>query len=408
MANVTPVAECEKKLRVRVTSLDGLDPHSASIKKLIKEKCKVFVSAQAYCAGVPIGDEVTSEAAVLGGSVTFNSWLDTVPYRDLPWSSVLLLQVQAQLKKRDVAVVIGWTTFRVFAYNDRARHGTHRVRLRCDEAGGSPDALAPTAEADVDADAPTLSVEVEILSRAVAFAPCFEHAPVALPRREAHVPSKAVRDRVDEIVARDALVELNDVDRVTVWTQRSYCRRRSAAAAKLLAAVPWAERAAVNEAYRVLREWEAPLPAVDALLVFGSACVDKVVRQFGTRQLDALPDAELANYLLQLVAALKHEPHHCSPLAQFLVRRALASPQRLGQRLFWLLKAEAQADAHRERFGLLIEAYLRGCDRDERDELLRQHELNERLRQVPSWSVCALRDLVVLCAGGHRSTRHET
>lgn len=81
-------------------------------------------------------------------------------------------------------------------------------------------------------------------------------------------------------------------------------------------------------------------------------------------------------------AALKHEPYHFSPLAAFLVRRALRSRRQLGHRLFWLLRAEVHSEQHRERFGLMLEAIFRGCSRDERDELIRQHELNERLRDV--------------------------
>jgi phosphatidylinositol-4,5-bisphosphate 3-kinase len=59
---------------------------------------------------------------------------------------------------------------------------------------------------------------------------------------------------------------------------------------------------------------------------------------FGVRMLDHIDDKELANYLLQLVAALKHEPHHYSPLAAFLVRRGLGARHSLGRRLYWLLK----------------------------------------------------------------------
>ncbi|XP_005113489.1 phosphatidylinositol 4,5-bisphosphate 3-kinase catalytic subunit delta isoform, partial [Aplysia californica] len=48
-------------------------------------------------------------------------------------------------------------------------------------------------------------------------------------------------------------------------------------------------------------------------------------------------DDDLAQYLLQLVQALKFETHLCCPLAEFLLRRALKN-QHMGHKLFWLLK----------------------------------------------------------------------
>lgn len=382
---VTVVDESDRKLRVRMVQCDALDVNGAALKKLYKEKCKVWVSVQLYCSGVAIGAEARTDGVPLGASLPLLSWLDLERYRNLPWATVALIQLQANYKKKDMQVCVGWCTFRIFGFNDRARHGTHTVCLQTDDV---PDPCAPTAQFDVahaaatTPPAPTLTFEVEILSVPMAFARGFEYEPVLLPRRDVHTPAQSVRQKVDVVLERDALCELSASECTLVWTQRSYCRTRSCAAAKLLQSIPWEQRDEVREAYRVLREWEAPLEPVDALLVFGSACVDKVVRAFGVRQLERLGNRELSNYLLQLVAALKHEPHHFSPLAAFLVQRALADRRRLGHRLFWLLRAEAQSDAHRERCGLLLEAFFRGCSRDERDDLIRQHELNERLRDV--------------------------
>lgn len=45
---------------------------------------------------------------------------------------------------------------------------------------------------------------------------------------------------------------------------------------------------------------------------------------------------EIIDYLPQLVQALKHETYDSSPLAAFLLRRALCSP-RVAHHLYWLL-----------------------------------------------------------------------
>jgi hypothetical protein len=87
----------------------------------------VWASVQIYCSGVPIGEEVQTEPTYLSSTINWMSWLETVAYQDLPWSAVMLIQLQAHYKKKDVTVCLGWATFGIFGYNDRIRHGTHRV-----------------------------------------------------------------------------------------------------------------------------------------------------------------------------------------------------------------------------------------------------------------------------------------
>ena len=59
--------------------------------------------------------------------------------------------------------------------------------------------------------------------------------------------------------------------------------------------------------------------------------------------------------------ALKYEARHDSALARFLLRRALCSPHVLGHQFFWSLRAEMHLPDVSERFGLLLEEYLRCC-----------------------------------------------
>lgn len=72
-------------------------------------------------------------------------------------------------------------------------------------------------------------------------------------------------------------------------------------------------------------------------------------------------------------AVLKHESHHDSALARFLLRRALKN-KKIGHSFFWHLKAELHLTQVAQRFVLLLEAYLRGCD-DHRQELSKQNNL---------------------------------
>jgi phosphatidylinositol-4,5-bisphosphate 3-kinase catalytic subunit alpha/beta/delta len=70
-------------------------------------------------------------------------------------------------------------------------------------------------------------------------------------------------------------------------------------------------------------------------------------------------DEELLLYLLQLVQAIKHESYlHCD-LVEFLLERSLNN-QRIGHFLFWHLRSEIQVPSVQTRFGLILEAYLKG------------------------------------------------
>lgn len=60
------------------------------------------------------------------------------------------------------------------------------------------------------------------------------------------------------------------------------------------------------------------------------------VRKLAVRWIRGLTSDELVDYIPQLVVALRHETYENSPLAQFLLDRALRSP-RFAHHLFWLL-----------------------------------------------------------------------
>ena len=147
-----------------------------------------------------------------------------------------------------------------------------------------------------------------------------------------------------------------------------------------------------------------PLPQV-ALELLDSQFTDEYVRKFAVAVLKQLPDDKLEGFLLQLVQALKFEAHHDSPLARFLVSRALQN-KRIGHFFFWsvkcfnehlsirdaniimtviiyvqcgvqtscvmsfiayllngcrYLKCEIYNPLFRTRFAVILEAYLKGC-----------------------------------------------
>lgn len=73
------------------------------------------------------------------------------------------------------------------------------------------------------------------------------------------------------------------------------------------------------------------------------------IRKLAVKWIRGLINDELIDYLPQLVVALRHETYENSPLAQFLLDRALRSP-RFAHFLFWLLCHSLPSDSPQVRY----------------------------------------------------------
>lgn len=76
--------------------------------------------------------------------------------------------------------------------------------------------------------------------------------------------------------------------------------------------------------------------------------------------------------------AIKHESYLDCDLVEFLLERALRN-QRIGHYFFWHLRSEMQVPAMQTRFGLILEAYLRG-NKSHVPQLHKQLECLEKLK----------------------------
>ncbi|KAF0696753.1 Aste57867_12512 [Aphanomyces stellatus] len=159
---------------------------------------------------------------------------------------------------------------------------------------------------------------------------------------------------------KDPMRALSESDRSFFWNFRDVLVASPAALMPFLLSVDWANRAHVMDAYKYLYLWSAPT-YLQALQLLNRKFPDPFVRAYAVRCLDSLPDYRLRLYLLQLVQALKYEPHHDSALMRFLFVRAMKSPGEVGYALFWLLQAELHLPAVQARFRLLSTQYLCHC-----------------------------------------------
>ena len=86
----------------------------------------------------------------------------------------------------------------------------------------------------------------------------------------------------------------------------------------------------------------------------------------------------------QLIQALKYELFHHSPLAEFLIEKALQNKNVVGHPFFWSLKANLGNPnelACQERFFLILERYLMCCGMYTND-LYKQNLVNESLIDI--------------------------
>ena len=184
--------------------------------------------------------------------------------------------------------------------------------------------------------------------------------------------------KVMRIAQKDALYVLTEEEKQLVWRLRYSVRcNHPDSLAKVMQAVPWTEPAAAAEAHRLLEHWP-PMDPLLALELLDSKYPDAKVRAYAVGCLERLGTNDLEEWMMQLVQALKCEAYHNSPLARFLLARALNDRARLGHTFFWMLQAEMHIQEVRERFRLLTQFYLRGSG-EHRDVLARQLDLVDRL-----------------------------
>ena len=194
-----------------------------------------------------------------------------------------------------------------------------------------------------------------------------------------------------KLIDSDPLYKLEKNEKQLIWKYREWLRLndKSKSLIKILLCVEWKSIQQIREIYRLLSEWKFIDPQ-DALQLLDAQFANRKVREYAVRCLDRLSDDELQDYLLQLVQTLKYEENHFSPLAVWLVNRALRNQIQIGHSFFWHLKSELHVPEIAERYALLLEMYLRGCG-TQREDLLKQvhvinslNEVAQAIKLVPS------------------------
>eukprot|EP01105_Mastigella_eilhardi_P027975 TRINITY_DN894_c0_g1_i2.p1 TRINITY_DN894_c0_g1~~TRINITY_DN894_c0_g1_i2.p1 ORF type:complete len:546 (-),score=167.31 TRINITY_DN894_c0_g1_i2:88-1725(-) len=174
-------------------------------------------------------------------------------------------------------------------------------------------------------------------------------------------PSEEEKEAINKIVGADLLYPITQEDKHLLWKYRKHCMSLRNGFSKLPLAVPWTDPQAVAEVWHYHLPSRSLLDPVVAMELLDTKFADSRVRSYAVKCMNQLSWEDLADFLLQLVQALKCEAYHFSELAMFLVARALENRAQIGHLFFWMLKSEMHVPEVRERFRILLKYYLRGA-----------------------------------------------
>ena len=204
----------------------------------------------------------------------------------------------------------------------------------------------------------------------------------AFNEASAGAPEHAIPADIKELLQRDPILAYNMTrqERAKLWRHRERLTGRADALAKVMLSVDWTSMSERDTALEILQRWKMPGP-MQAMELLDRRFGDYRLREYAVGCLEGFSDDELAEFLLQLAQVLKYEPYHASALGNFLLRRGLQNPRKVGMKLFWTLRSEMHLVKYATRFGILLKAYLQSCG-THRGELTRQFDVQNLLKTV--------------------------
>ncbi|KAI1301467.1 Phosphatidylinositol 4,5-bisphosphate 3-kinase catalytic subunit alpha isoform [Halotydeus destructor] len=357
-------------------------------------------------AGIYHGLERLAECKTREVSPQDPQWRETlefsVLYEDIPRSARLCLGVFAihRVKKKLTHILEGYVNMPIFDYRNYLRTGRMSLSLWKPDKDDM-DGLNPAGINGPNPDLDNMtSLDIQFSHRrSSVFYPlddnieeyldhCFNRemeGKNSTPNSNESISLPEMELQLEDLLKPFA--ELTEAEKLSIWRRRDECRSSFPDSLPiLLETFSWADKTTVCQLYGLLRGWHRVSTEV-ALELLDQRYADHRVRRYAVRCLNDLSDAKLAEYLLQLIHVAMKELYLHNPVTEFLLKRALRN-RIVGHRFFWLLKAElkysiATANINNiKRCELLLEAYMRGTDRQQLNMLERQSEAVDKLTEI--------------------------
>ncbi|XP_065886495.1 phosphatidylinositol 4,5-bisphosphate 3-kinase catalytic subunit beta isoform-like [Dysidea avara] len=388
------IYEIRETLKVKIFSAKNVN---------ISDNYKVHVRAGIYHGGDLLCSIVSSQIGVSPTSSVWNEIMEfAMPMCDIPRSARLCFIIfgkNTAKKKKNQNVTIAMANVNLFNYSSTFLLGKHMLYCWPVDAGQFEDSLHylgttvpnPNTNECVQLEIEIMPPTTPLNKKPLTF-PTFDQVDsyardlgdIAYAAEK--FPPSDVRE-LQRIIEQDPLATLDEQDQMHVWSMRNVCLKKfPVSLPKLLSSISWNNRSDVAQMYVLLFEWER-LPPEKAMQLLDYHYADVAVRNYAVDCLEQLDDGSLSQYLLQLVQVLKYESYLDNALGHFLLKRALRN-KTIGHYLFWHLRAEMHLPAVSVRFGLLLEAYCRGCGfymkelSDQLNALNKMRSLTEMLQRT--------------------------
>ncbi|XP_045154121.1 phosphatidylinositol 4-phosphate 3-kinase C2 domain-containing subunit beta [Echinops telfairi] len=269
-------------------------------------------------------------------------------------------------KQRRVPEALGWVTTPLFNFRQVLTCGRKLLGLwpatqeHPSARWSAPNFHQPDSVI-LQIDFPTSAFDIKFTSPpGDEFSPCYEFGSL----REED------QGKLKDVMQKESLYWLTDADKKHLWEKRYYCHSEVSSLPLVLASAPSWEWACLPDIYALLKQW-THMNHQDALGLLHATFPDQEVRRMAVQWISSLSDAELLDYLPQLVQPLKYECYLDSHLVRFLLKRAI-SDLRVTHYFFWLLKDGLKDSQFSIRYQYLLAALLCCCGKGLREEFNRQ------------------------------------
>lgn len=385
-ANTKSLSDSLKCFEVRINSISNLVLGTNS-RSLNFTNISLYVEVGLYFGGEPIVQPLNTVKIPWETPLIWDEVIafDSVLMKNLPLETRMCITLIG--KDRNSELPLACISLKLFDHNRKPLSGPRQAYLWLDD-NANPIGFCGSNEMAQKKNQNVLSFELEQYPFPITY---YNESDIVDHTKDDTLPvSRLVEEKLMYFLSMDSLWFPNVAEKKLLWKFRHWILKNAPNHLnKLALSVPWTDPIQKKHFWQLLDEW----PLLDpnhALELLDARYNDFKVRAFAVQSLGSLSDEVLSLYLLQLVQVLKYEPYHYSPLALFLLERALINETSIAIPLFWYVKSELHIPENSERFGLILETILLRCSEEFREEIGKQilvvNSLNECALKVKTYT----------------------
>uniref|UniRef100_H9GJU9 phosphatidylinositol-4,5-bisphosphate 3-kinase n=1 Tax=Anolis carolinensis TaxID=28377 RepID=H9GJU9_ANOCA len=372
-ASKAPPVPKKKPMSVSLWSLE--QPYSIELVQGSKvnadERMKLVVQAGLYHGHEMLCKMVSSSEVSVCSEPVWGQRLEfEINVCDLPRMARLCLALYAVVEKAKKArstkkkskkadCPIAWVNVMLFDFRDQLKTGECCLPMWSSFPDEKGELLNPMGTVQTNPNtesAASLVIRFPTISSNPLYYPTFEQILEQGKNGQSSfsmVEDPEEKQQLKEILERRSHTDLYEHEKDLVWKMRHQIRDQFPhALAKLLVVTKWNKHEDVAQMIYLLQSWPE-LPVLNALELLDFSFPDRYVGAFTVNSLKKLTDADLFQYLLQLVQVLKYESYLDCELTKFLLGRALSN-RKIGHFLFWHLSAVIPLPFYIYRLAFLV------------------------------------------------------